>query len=143
VHKWVIKTIFISSSPFALLIINVKILSNFQKAWCTFGKKKKRIIHSQGLSALNMQKHFWFVSSFEHVNFAINGKYSKKNYDNPNYYDSLVIFQTYKNVILRSVHSLGWLLWLWFYPNITSWPNNNWQKVETISYMTLRDNAFA
>jgi hypothetical protein len=30
---------FISSSPFALLIINVKILSNFQKEWYTFGKK--------------------------------------------------------------------------------------------------------
>jgi hypothetical protein len=39
--------------------------------------KKNKIIHSQGLSALNMQKHSWFVSSFEHVNFAINGKYSK------------------------------------------------------------------
>jgi hypothetical protein len=50
------------------------------------------------------------VSSFEHVNFAINGKYSKKNYDNPNYYASLVIFQTYKNAILRNVHSLRWLL---------------------------------
>jgi hypothetical protein len=25
------------------------------------------------LNALNMQKKFWFVSSFEHVNFAING----------------------------------------------------------------------
>jgi hypothetical protein len=24
-----------------------------------------------------MQKHFWFMSSFEHVDFAINGKYSK------------------------------------------------------------------
>jgi hypothetical protein len=33
------KTI-ISSSPFALLIINVKILSNFQEEGCTFGKKK-------------------------------------------------------------------------------------------------------
>jgi hypothetical protein len=50
------------------------------------------------------------VSNFEHVNFAINGKYSKKNYDNPNYYASLVIFQTYKNVVLSSVHSFGWLL---------------------------------
>jgi hypothetical protein len=27
-----------------------------------------------------------------------------------------VIFQTYKNTILRHVHSLGWLLLLWFYP---------------------------
>jgi len=46
----------------------------------------------------------------EHVNFTINGKYSGKNYGNPNYYVSLVIFQTYKNAILRSVHSLGWIL---------------------------------
>jgi hypothetical protein len=36
--------------------------------------KKTRIVHSQCLSALSMQKHFWFVSSFDHVNFAINGK---------------------------------------------------------------------
>jgi hypothetical protein len=50
------------------------------------------------------------VSSFEHVNFGINGKYSKNIYDNPNYYASLVIFQRYKNVVLRNVHSLGWLL---------------------------------
>jgi hypothetical protein len=50
------------------------------------------------------------VSIFEHVNFAINGKYSKKIYENPNYYASLVIFQTYKNAVLRNVHSIGWLL---------------------------------
>jgi hypothetical protein len=50
------------------------------------------------------------VSSFEHVKFAIDEKYSKNNYNNSNYYASLVIFQTYKNVILRSVHSFGWLL---------------------------------
>jgi hypothetical protein len=47
------------------------------------------------------------VSSFENVNFAVNGKYSKTNYDNPNYYVSFVIFQTYKNAVLKSVHSLG------------------------------------
>jgi hypothetical protein len=50
------------------------------------------------------------VLSFEHVNFAINEKYSKKYYGNSNYYVSLVIFQTYKNGVLRNVHSLGWLL---------------------------------
>jgi hypothetical protein len=50
------------------------------------------------------------VSSFEDVNFAINGKYSQKNYDNPNYYASPMIFQTYKNVVLRNVHLLWWLL---------------------------------
>jgi hypothetical protein len=54
-----------------------------------------------------MQKHFLFVSRFENVNFAINGKHSQKNYDNPNYCVSIVIFQTYKNVIVRSVHLGG------------------------------------
>ncbi len=38
--KLVIKIIFISSSLFALLIINIKILFNFQKEWCTFDRKK-------------------------------------------------------------------------------------------------------
>jgi hypothetical protein len=28
-------------------------------------------------------------------------------YENPNHYASFVIFQIYKNVVLRSVHSLG------------------------------------
>jgi hypothetical protein len=46
-----------------------------------------------------MQNHFWYVSNFEHVIFEINEKYSKKYYDNPNYYPSLLIFQTYKNII--------------------------------------------
>ncbi len=52
---------------------------------------------------------FIFVSSFEHVKLAINGKYFKKSNDNPNDYASFVIFQTYKNVVLKSVHLLGWL----------------------------------
>jgi hypothetical protein len=55
--------------------------------------EKTNIVHFQGLSVLNMQKHFLFVSKFEHGNFEINRKYSKKDYDNPNYYVSLVIFQ--------------------------------------------------
>jgi hypothetical protein len=42
--------------------------------------------------------------------FAINGKYSHKNYENPNYYVSFVIFQTYKNAILRNINSLERLL---------------------------------
>jgi len=36
-------------------------------------------------------KHFWFVSNFEHVNFAIKIFFKEKN-DNPNYYASLMIF---------------------------------------------------
>jgi hypothetical protein len=63
VLKWVIKKKFISSSPFAFLIINVKILSNFQKQWCIVDRKKEhlkkiKIVHSRSLNALNMQKHF-------------------------------------------------------------------------------------
>jgi len=55
-----------------------------------------------------MQTHFWFVSTFENVKFAINGKYSKKLYDNQNYYASIMIFQTYKNVIQKmSTNSNG------------------------------------
>jgi hypothetical protein len=39
VFKWVIKKKFLCSNLFALLIINVKILFNFQNEWCTFDKK--------------------------------------------------------------------------------------------------------
>jgi hypothetical protein len=42
----------------------------------------------------------------------------QKNYDNPKYYVSLMIFQTYKNIVLMNVHSLGWHFWLCFYPNV-------------------------
>jgi hypothetical protein len=68
VLKWVIKTIFINSNPFAFLIINVKILPIFKRngAHLVF---KKRIVHFRGLSALNMQKHFLFLLSFECVSF--------------------------------------------------------------------------
>jgi hypothetical protein len=87
VLKWVIKKNFINSSPFALIIINVKILSNFKKKWCTFGKKKKkkrlkkiRTIHFEGLNTLNMKKHFWFVSNFQMKTLQINEKYSQKKW---------------------------------------------------------------
>ncbi len=53
---------------------------------------------------------YLFIFVFEHVKFAINKKYSNKNYGNMNYNASVVIFQTYTNVVLKSVHSLGWLL---------------------------------
>jgi hypothetical protein len=39
----VYKKIAINSNPFAFLIINVEILSNFQKEWCTFDIKKRRL----------------------------------------------------------------------------------------------------
>jgi len=38
--KSIIKMIFINLNPFALLIINVKFLFNFQKERYTFGRKK-------------------------------------------------------------------------------------------------------
>jgi hypothetical protein len=58
----------------------------------------------------NKDHLFLRFECFEHVNFVIKRKYSQNIYDNPNYYGSLLIFQTYKNVDLKSVHSLGWLL---------------------------------
>jgi hypothetical protein len=81
------------------------------------------MFETKGLSNLKVDcfehaNKIWFVSSFEDVNFTINGKYSKKIYDNLNYYASLVIFQTYQNAIVRSVQSLGWLLWWCFYPKM-------------------------
>jgi len=42
----------------------------------------------------------------------------KKIYDNPKYYVSFMIFQTYKNIVLRNVHSLGWFFLLCFYLNV-------------------------
>jgi len=39
-------------------------------------------------------KTFLICVKLEHVSFSINEKYSKKHYDNPNYYVSLEIFQT-------------------------------------------------
>jgi hypothetical protein len=73
---------------------------------------------------MNMKKCFWLVLSFEHINFAINGECFKKLYDNPYYYASLVNFHTYKNKVLKSVHSLEWLLWLCFYSYIQNIPND-------------------
>jgi hypothetical protein len=61
--------------------------------------EKNKVVDFRRLNDLNMQEHFLFVSSFEHVNFEINGKYPKKNDDNPKYLSSLVIFQTYKTPI--------------------------------------------
>jgi hypothetical protein len=40
VFKLVIKNIFISSSPFDLLIINLKNFLNFNKEWYTFDRKE-------------------------------------------------------------------------------------------------------
>jgi hypothetical protein len=68
------------------------------------------------IRVLRTCKNIFYVSNFEHVNFAISGKYSQKIYNNPNYHASPMIFQTYKHIILKKVHSLGWLLWLCFYP---------------------------
>ncbi len=39
---------------------------------------------------------FFNYVNFEHVNFAIKKKNPKNNYDNVNYYASLVIFQNTK-----------------------------------------------
>ncbi len=61
VLKWVIKTIFINSNPFSLLIIKIKILFTFQKEWCTFGRKKD-VWKKQGLSILKVWV-FWICKN--------------------------------------------------------------------------------
>jgi hypothetical protein len=123
VFKWVIKNNFINSNLFSLLIINVKNPFQFSKGIMHIWFLKKDVWKKHKLSIFEVSmlwtcNFFLFVSSFENVNFAINKIYFNKNYDNLNYYASIVIFQIYKNVVLRNVHSLGWLLGLWFYPTI-------------------------
>jgi len=58
--------------------------------------EKTKIVHSRNLNVLNMQKHFWFVSNFEHVNFVNNEKHFQKKNGNPNYYASFMIYQKTK-----------------------------------------------
>jgi len=87
----------------------LKSFSNFQKEWCTFGRKHRTFEKNKESPFWKFEcfEHaifFWLVSKFENVIFTINGKYYNNIYDNPNYYASLVIFQTYKNVVLRNVH---------------------------------------
>jgi hypothetical protein len=81
VFEWSIKIIFISSSPFALLIINVKILSNFQKEWCTFGRKKtfekNKDYSFSRFECFEHAKTFLICVKLWENNFAINVKYSK------------------------------------------------------------------
>jgi hypothetical protein len=75
--------------------------------------KKIKIIHPKVLNVLLLLKHHQFASNFEQWNFASNGAYVKKWFDNPNYCVTLVIFQNYS--LLRSVKPLRWPLRLWMY----------------------------
>jgi hypothetical protein len=74
--------------------------------------KKTRIIHFWGLSALNLQKHFLFVSRFEHVNLMKN--IPKNIMTIQTIMFPLWSFKHTKMYFLRNVHSLGWLLWIFF-----------------------------
>ncbi len=60
------------------------------------GKKDKKGWHCD--------KILVHLKKFTPLNFAINGKYSKNFYANPNYYASIAIFQTYNNIVLRNVN---------------------------------------
>ncbi len=59
--EFVINIIFISSSSFSFLIINVKILSNFQNEWCILGRKKKHLKKNKNYPLLKFE-------CFEHAN---------------------------------------------------------------------------
>jgi hypothetical protein len=65
---------FFISCHFPLLIINVKILFNFQKGWCTFGRikehwKKKKECSFFKFECFEYAIFYLFMSSFEHINF--------------------------------------------------------------------------
>jgi len=66
------------SVPFAFFIINIRILYNFEKEWCTFEK----------IGTIPFPRFFW--------NFTNNGWQFKL-------WCSLVIFSRYRIVILRNV----------------------------------------
>lgn len=55
VFKLVIKIIFINSSPFILLIINLKIFFNFQKEWHAFDKKRRTFKKNKDNPLLNFK----------------------------------------------------------------------------------------
>jgi hypothetical protein len=57
--------------------MNVKI-----EKWYTFGRGKKHLKKNKDCPLLRFE-------CFEHAKFVVNEKYSKNNYDNPNYYVSL------------------------------------------------------
>ncbi len=105
----------IQFKSFCRLIINVKILSNFQKEWCTFGRKE-RDYPLLRFECFEYAKTFLICVEFWACKLWNQWKIVQKNYDNPNYYVSFVVFQTYKTVVLKNVHSLRWLLWLFFIP---------------------------
>jgi len=65
---------------------------------------EKKIIHSQGLSTLNMQFLKSLCQALNMLTLQLMRNISPKKNDNPNYYASLVIFQTHKNAILKSIH---------------------------------------
>ncbi len=89
-----------------LIIINVKILFNFEKEWCTFDKEKNVWKKNHCLNcfehAKGLLKHHQFASSFEQWNFISIGTLKGKAIENQIYYDPLVIFQKYKIIVLNT-----------------------------------------
>jgi hypothetical protein len=108
--NWLLKK-YIISSFFSLWIFGVKIFSNFQNKWCTFDRKRKGLGKKKDCALLRFEcfdhiKTFLICVKFWTYKLLFNERYFKKTYANSNYYASVVIFQTYKIVVLRNVHSL-------------------------------------
>jgi hypothetical protein len=77
VLNWILS---IPSVLIYFIIINVKILSNFEKEWCIVDKekntfdKKKTIVHSHfELAKMTFKTSCQFASNFEQWNFISNG----------------------------------------------------------------------
>jgi len=108
--KCVLKWILSISSAFSFILITTKIISNFEKEWCTFDKekwhlKRKTIVHNCFEHKKGLLKHHQFASSFEQWNFISNETLKRKAIENPIYYAPLVNFQRYEITIL-SAHTL-------------------------------------
>jgi hypothetical protein len=99
VFKWILPI----SSVF-LIIINVKILFNFEKEWCTFDKEKKRSKKKPLLQLLWTCKSTLETSSIciKFWKFISNGTLRGKKIENQIYYAPLVVFQRYKIIVLST-----------------------------------------
>ncbi len=114
-HQNVLKTWIPPISNYVVLsMIIMRILSIFLKKCCTMNMELGRLKKKKDCPQASFEcfkyvkglfKHHQFFSIFDHWNFAINGTYSKRKFDNPNFCASLMIFQELNNTILNIIHT--------------------------------------
>jgi hypothetical protein len=105
VPKCVVNMNFTNFNSIYFQIISITIISNVKKEWCTFDMQKRMLENKNKNSAWvyfecfkhvkGLLKHWQIESNIHYWNFAMNGAYSEKKFDNPNYCAPLVIFQKF------------------------------------------------